>query len=129
VKDQNSFFPPDLSDKERASFEIGIKLGAIYHILSGIPISSNPKIIQSIEKGIEAAISCQPYVKEVEINLKKNQIKGEKSTEFDYDEIHGKIIEAKVVLEYQSTRIIAKIEWKDVLQYPLMFIDKIEQIE
>ena len=63
----NIYFSPDLSKRERACFETGIKLGALYHILCGIPISSDKNIISSIEKGIESAISCQPYVKSVKI--------------------------------------------------------------
>ena len=71
------YFSPDLSDRERACFETGIKLGALYHILIGIPISSNESVIKSIEKGIEAAISCQPYVKSIKINLDKDKIVGD----------------------------------------------------
>ncbi|MHA1241571.1 MAG: dihydroneopterin aldolase family protein [Promethearchaeota archaeon] len=122
---ENSYFPPNLSDGERASFEIGIKLGALYHILCGMPISSNSSIIDSIEKGIEASISCQPYVKFVKVNINRKQIQGNKSSEFEYDEITGKHIEAKVVLEFKSVEVIAKIEWIEELKYPLMFIEKI----
>ncbi len=119
------YFSPNISLRERASFEIGIKLGALYHILCGIPISSNTKVIDSIENGIEAAISCQPYVKSVKINIDREKIKGDKSTEFEYDEITGKIINATVVLEYKSVEITAKVEWVEDLKYPLMFIEKI----
>ncbi len=122
---ENAYFPPDLSDRERASFEIGIKLGALYHILCGMPISSNSNIIDSIEKGIEASISCQPYVKSVKLNINREQIQGDKSSEFEYDEITGKYIEAKVVLEFKSVEITAKVEWIEKLKYPLMFIEKI----
>ncbi len=119
------YFSSNISLRERASFEIGIKLGALYHILCGIPISSNTKVIDSIENGIEAAISCQPYVKSVKINIDREKIKGDKSTEFEYDEITGKIINATVVLEYKSVEITAKVEWVEDLKYPLMFIEKI----
>ena len=121
------YFSPELSDRERACFETGIKLGALYHILCGIPISSNEDIIKSIEKGIESAVSCQPYVKSVKINLDKEKIKGEKATQFDYDEITGKIIRAEIILEYESIEILAKIDWVENLQYPLMFIEKISE--
>ena len=121
----NIFFDPKLTAKERACFETGIKLGALYHILCGIPVSSNSNIIASIEKGIEAAISCQPYVKFVKVNLDKNKISGNKTTEFDYDEITGKIINAKIIVEYEAVEIIAKIQWVENLQYPLMYIEKI----
>jgi len=66
---ENQYFSSDINDRERACFEIGIKLGALYHILCGIPISSDPQVIESIEQGIEASISCQPYVKSVKINI------------------------------------------------------------
>ena len=119
------YFSSNVSLRERASFEIGIKLGALYHILCGIPISSDTKVIDSIENGIEAAISCQPYVKSVKINIDREKIEGDKSTEFEYDEITGKVINATVVLEYKSVEITAKVEWVEDLRYPLMFIEKI----
>jgi hypothetical protein len=124
---EKAYFPSDLSDGERASFEIGIKLGALYHILSGMPISSNSSVIDSIEKGIEASISCQPYVKSVKVNINREQIQGDKSSEFEYDEITGKHIQAKIVLEFKSVEIIAKIEWVEKLKYPLMFIEKMSK--
>ena len=122
------YFSPDVSDRERACFEAGIKLGALYHILSGIPVSKNEKILNSIENGIEAAISCQPYVKSVKIKLNRNKIMGNKSTEFDYDEVSGKIVSAEILLEYKSVNIIAKVDWIEKLQYPLMYIEKINEI-
>jgi hypothetical protein len=122
------YFASDITERERACFEVGIKLGALYHILCGIPISEDQKIISSIEKGIESSISCQPYVKNVEINLNKDKIRGEKSNEFDYDEITGKIIRAKVLLEFESIKIMARIDWVSDLNYPLMYIEKINRI-
>jgi len=121
-------FSPDLSPRERACFETGIKLGALYHILCGIPVSSNEKIIESIERGIEAAISCQPFVKSVKLILDRDKIVGTKSSEFDYDEISGKIIRAEVFIKYENIEILAKIDWIEEMQYPLMFIEKIQEI-
>jgi hypothetical protein len=126
--DEEKYFFKDLSERERAAFEIGIKLGTLYHTLVGLPISEDPKIIKSIENGFEAAISCQPYVKEVKIEILKDKILGKKKHEFDYDEINGSFINAEVVLEYKNTKIVAKLKWIEKLQYPLMFIDKIEKI-
>ncbi len=129
MNSNNIYFSPELSDRERACFETGIKLGSLYHILSGIPISSNENIIKSIEKGIEAAISCQPYVKSVKINLNRENIVGDKTTQFDYDEISGKIIRAEIVLEYESIEVLAKVDWIEDMQFPLMFIEKIQEID
>lgn len=123
----NIYFSSDLSERERACFETGIKLGALYHILSGIPIRKDEKTIKSIENGIESAISCQPYVKSVKIILDREKISGSKESEFDYDEISGKIIQAQVNIEYKSIFIVAKVKWVEDLDYPLMFIEKIHQ--
>jgi len=126
--DEEKYFYEDLSERERAAFEVGIKLGALYHTLIGLPISSDPKIIKSIESGFEAAISCQPYVKNIKIKLLKDKISGNKEHQFDYDEINGSMINAQVILEYKATKIFAKVKWIEKLQYPLMFIEKIEKI-
>ena len=123
------YFSPELSNRERACFETGIKLGALYHIMSGIPIRSDDKIISSIEKGIEAAISCQPYVESVMIILDKDKILGNKNAPFNYDEITGKIIRAELILKYEDVEVLAKVDWIEELQYPLMYIEKISKVE
>jgi len=127
MSNEKIYFSSELSKRERACFETGIKLGALYHILSGIPIRSNEKIIQSIERGIESAISCQPYVKSVKINLNREEISGNKESEYDYDEINGKIINAELIVEYESIIVVAKVEWVNQLEYPLMYIEKIHK--
>jgi len=126
MPDEKIYFSPELSERERACFETGIKLGALYHILCGIPISTNEQTLSSIEKGIEASISCQPYVKSVKINLDRTKISGDKSKQFDYDDIKGEIIGADLILEYNSVEIVAKIKWVEDMQFPLMFIEKIK---
>jgi len=126
--DEDEYFSEDISERERATFEIGIKLGTLYHTIIGLPISSDPNIIESIEKGFEAAISCQPYVKDVKIIISKDKISGDKTDEFDYDEINAPLINAEIILEYKNTRVIARVKWIEKLQYPLMFIEKIESI-
>ena len=126
MPDEKIYFSPDLTDRERASFETGIKLGALYHILCGIPISTDEQTLSSIEKGIESSISCQPYVKSVKITLDRTKISGDKSKQFDYDDIKGEIISADLILEYNSVEIVAKIKWVEDMQFPLMFIEKIK---
>ncbi len=120
------FFSPDLSKRERACFETGIKLGALYHILCGIPIRSEESIIKAIERGFEAAISCQPYVKSIKLNLNRQELKGNKTTPFDYDEVTGRIIRAELILNYDDIEILAKIDWIEEMGYPLMYIEKIK---
>ena len=122
------FFSSDLTERERACFETGIKLGALYHILCGIPITKDEEVIHSIENGIETAISCQPYVQSVKIMLDREKILGDKSTEFNYDEITGKIIRAEIIIKYETIKVVAKIDWIEEMQYPLMYIEKIHEL-
>jgi len=61
------------------------------------------------------------------LDIIKDKIEGNKSTELDYDEINGEKIKAMVTIEYKSIKVVAKIEWIDKLQYPLMFIEEIEE--
>ncbi len=125
VPNDKIYFSPDLSKRERACFETGIKLGALYHILSGLPIRNDETIISAIEKGIESAISCQPFVKSVKIHFDRDTISGTKESAYDYDEINGKMIQAELNIEYESIHTVAKVQWVDQLEYPLMFIEKI----
>lgn len=124
---EKNLFSSDLTERERACFETGIKLGALYHILCGIPIAKDEKIIHSIERGIEAAISCQPYVQSVKISLDREKILRDKSTPFDYNEISGEIIRAELILIYENIKILAKIDWIEEMKYPLMFIEDIHE--
>ena len=121
------YFASSISKRERASFEAGIKLGALYHILCGIPISNDENVISSIEKGIESSISCQPYVQDIKINLRRDKIIGDKSNEYDYDEITGELIRAELIIKLDSIQIFAKVDWIEELNYPLMFIEKISE--
>ncbi len=124
----STYFFKDISKRERACFETGIKLGALYHILCGIPISREEKVVAAIEKGIESAISCQPYVKSININLDRKKIQGVKENEFDYDEISGKVIGAVLEIEFENIYIKAKVKWIEEMNYPLMFIESIKEI-
>ena len=67
-------------------------------------------------------------MKSVKINLRRAEIQGEKKTEFDYDEISGKLIEANVVIHFKNIEVKGKIEWKSDLDYPLMFIAEINEL-
>lgn len=122
------YFAKNISDRERATFETGIKLGALYHILCGIPVSTDEKVIKSIEQGIEQAISCQPYVDSVNIKLRRENLKGKKENEFDYGEISGKTIEADLVVQFKKVEVKAKIKWIEDFEYPLMYIAELNEL-
>ena len=115
-------FPSDMTSKERAIFEVGIKLGAIYHLSMGIPISKNEETISSIEIALANSIKSQPYVKEVKVYLNRDYILGSKSHEFDYSEINCRILNATIQLQYKVAGVTGVLEWNEDLQYPLMYV-------
>lgn len=120
------YFTSDLSNRERAAFELGIKLGALFHIAVGIPISNNEDVLASIEKGLEESINCQPYVSSVAINLPRESIKGEKKHEFDYSGISPRILNAEIGVDFRNVSIKGKFEWIEKLKHPLMYVSEIK---
>ena len=94
------YFPETLSNRERAAFELGIKLGALFHIAVGIPISKEEDVLTSIEKGLEESIKCQPYVSSATVRFLREKIKGEKKHEFDYSGISPSILNAQIDVNF-----------------------------
>ncbi len=119
-------FPTDLTSKERASFEVGIKLGALYHIAMGMPLSKNPDTIASIENALANSIKSQPYVTDVEVMINPEKVSGTKSHEYDYSEVNSAILEAVIRLTYKNVKVTGILEWNEMLQYPLMYIKEIQ---
>ena len=83
-KNEKILFSPDLTNRERACFETGIKLGALYHILCGIPISSDDKVISSIEEGIESYRTLVSNITLEIIYLGRTSISNEDISEYVY---------------------------------------------
>ncbi len=115
------FFGREVSERDRAIFEAGIKLGAIYHQFVGVPVSK--EIIPLIERAIEKAVSCQPYVKSVEVKIKEGI--GDVNV-YGYSEVSGRNLSVRLVVEYGAVKVTARLDYIPELNYPLMFIEKVE---
>lgn len=102
---------------EKAAFEAGIKLGALFHQFIGAPVSfENAEIL---EKAIESCVRLQPYVVEARVRIRRNALE-EKLSGFSYTSLDGSMIEARVVVEVEGERAVAVLEWNEELKYPLM---------
>ena len=66
------YFSKDVSDRERAIFEGGISLGAIYHQFVGLPISKSTDF-DNLEKTIENSIKTQPYIEDVKVKINRDK--------------------------------------------------------
>ncbi len=108
-------------DKERALFEVGIKLGALYHQYVGMPI--NPDMLDELERVIEKSVSLQPYVKNVKVSIDREMVqKG--LNEFGYCELEGKMLDVRVEVQYKSAKVVGRIKYDEARDYPMMFVEE-----
>jgi len=119
-------FPSNFTPKERAIFEVGIKLGALYHIALGMPTSKNRTTINSIETALANSIKSQPYVTDVKVKINLEKDLGGKKHPFDYSEIQSSILSAEIHLTYRNIHVTGILEWDKELDYPLMYIKEIQ---
>ena len=117
--------PPEITDRDNALFEAGIKLGTLYHQFVGSPLSL--KGISSMENAIQESISAQPFVESVCVEIDKKKAAAELNETFQYTELKGSMLNVKAVIRFNTARVFVSIKFSDELNYPLMRIDKIEE--
>src|SRR2546422_10702974 len=61
------------TDRDRAAFEAGIKLGSIVHQYLGTPLTS--ETAPSLERAIQAATRGQPLVEPVRVRIDKERMR------------------------------------------------------
>lgn len=120
------YFGKNVTDRDRAIFEGAIKLGATFHQFVGTPIKNDPKIISSLEKSIELTMSCQPFIEKVEVKIDTSNIKNG-ANNYDYSSLKGEDLILKVISKYGNARIHFGMKYIPELDYPLMYIEKIEE--
>ena len=112
------------SDRERAAFEAGIKLGTIYHQFIGTPISRDN--VALLEKAIAEGTKIQPFVEDAKVRISREELK-RKRGEFDYVSLSGNMLTVRLLVEYKDVRVSAGIKFMKEINYPLMYMDKIEK--
>ncbi|HDD60733.1 MAG: dihydroneopterin aldolase family protein [Thermoplasmata archaeon] len=113
-------------DRERAAFEAGIKLGTIYHQFIGAPISL--RNAASLEKAIEEGCRVQPFVESCRVRIDREKIRAKRS-EYKYTTLSPSMLDVELTIRYRRVRLTARLKWIDELRYPLMFIERIEEID
>jgi|YelNatPaOPRAMG01_1025707.scaffolds.fasta_scaffold04325_10 hypothetical protein len=114
----------DCSDSERAAFEAGIKLGTIYHQFVGTPISRDN--VEFLEKAIAEGTKIQPFVEDAQIRISRKGLKSKKS-EFDYLSLTPNMLSVRLIINYKGVRIVAGMKYVKEMDYPLMFIERVER--
>lgn len=117
----NEYFG-NISHRERAIFEGGISMGALFHQFVGTPVSI--ETVELLEKSIESSFKLQPCINDVEVNIDKQKLE-EVSNEFNYISLDGNMLDVKIYVEYEEVKAIIRIEYIEELSYPLMYVDDI----
>jgi len=110
------------SPSERAAFEAGIKLGAVYHQFVGTPLDLDS--VESLKNAIKAALLVQPFVEEAEVDIDTSEIKKKKGV-YKYYTLKGEMLRIKVIVRYENCKVVAKLEYKEDIKYPLMYIEEV----
>ena len=114
----------EISDRDRALFEAGIKLGALYHQFIGTPVST--KTAKVLETTIEKSVSLQPWVSAVKVKIDIEKVREcENGNKFKYCELSGEMLDVEVVVRYEEVEVHVRIKYDEEMFYPLMRVEKI----
>ena len=110
------------SDRDRAAFEAGIKLGSIAHQYVGTPLTE--ATAPSLERAIEAATRVQPLVERVRVRIDRErmQIRGP----FKYGVLTEDLLDVEVVVRIEAARAVGVLRYVPELDYPLMYLKDVE---
>ena len=113
----------NITKRERAIFEGAISMGALFHQFVGTPVNKNTK--SGLEKAMEESLSLQPAIENVEVEIRFDKLE-ESMTEFDYTSLTGDMLDVKIYTRVDDVLAVIRIEFIEELNYPLMYVEKIE---
>ena len=116
----------EISNRDRAVFEAGIKLGALYHQFVGTPI--NTDMIEGLARMIEESIGVQPFVRSISVIIDPETVKKKQNPEFGYCELEGRMLHVSLDVLYKNIIVHAEMCYDEEKDYPLMSINKIEEM-
>ena len=116
----------EINARDRAVFEAGIKLGALYHQFVGTPIST--ETIDDLSRAMEQSVILQPYVRSVSVMIDREMVEKRENPEFRYCELEGRMLHVNLQILYKNTIAHAELAYDEGLDYPMMSIKKIEEM-
>ena len=113
----------NITTRERAIFEGAISMGALFHQFVGTPVNKNTK--KSLETSMEESLKLQPAIEDVEVEIRFDKLE-ESMTEFNYTSLTGDMLDVRIHTQVDDVKAIIRIEFIEELNYPLMYVEKIE---
>ncbi|MEA3324947.1 MAG: dihydroneopterin aldolase family protein [Euryarchaeota archaeon] len=114
----------EITDRDTALFESGIKLGALYHQFVGSPV--NLSTAGSLEAAIRDSISLQPCVRLITVAIDREMIR-ERINDFGYCELEGRMLGVEAVIRYGTAVVYVGMRYDAEMDYPMMSVQRIEQ--
>jgi hypothetical protein len=121
------YFDSSVDDVRRACFESGIALATLYHSLLGLPVRTDRKQLELIERAFETMVMNQPYRRSARVRIVPKDVRIEGKDAYDYQEIRGDWLELEVVVGYGRAIVVAKMSYVKEMNYPLMRISSITE--
>ncbi len=115
----NKYF--NCSDRERAIFEAGIKLGTVYHQYVGAPL--NLSNVDSMEKAMSDSAKVQPFVEDAVVKIDKDMI-SKKQGVYKYITLAGDMLDVSIRIKYGTEKVTARLRYVEDMDYPLMYIEE-----
>lgn len=116
----------EINSRDRAVFEAGIKLGALYHQFVGTPI--NMDMLNGLERMIEESIGVQPFVRSISVIIDTDMVIKKQNPEFGYCELEGRMLHVSLQVIYKNIIVHAEMFYDKEKDYPLMSVKKIEEM-
>jgi dihydroneopterin aldolase len=113
----------NITNRERAIFEGAITMGALFHQFVGTPVNLNS--VESLENAIEEAMSVQPCVSTVEVEIDRKKLE-EISNEFEYVSLSGEMLDVKVITVCSDKQALIRLKFISELNYPLMYVEDVD---
>ncbi len=78
-----------------------------------------------LEKAIEDGVRVQPFVKDVKVSISREALRRKKD-EFDYQTLTGNMLNVELTIAVGNTIVVAAMDFKEDLRYPLMYVRSVE---
>ena len=109
-----------LSAREALLFEAGVKLGGVFHQYLGMPVS--PDTAAGLARTIEDAVRLQPFVTDVEVTIDPERGGPTGTGRLAYRYLTAEMLHVQVTLEDENTTVVAALDHRPDLRYPLMSV-------
>jgi hypothetical protein len=109
------------TDRDRAAFEAGIKLGSILHQYLGTPLTR--KTAGVLERAIEVGARVQPLVDDVRVRIDRKSIR--LRGPYRYAVLTEDMLNIEVTIRVGHARAVGVLRYVPDLDYPLMYLKEI----